>query len=165
VLFLYPMNLHNLSQIFTVFLLSTLKFGFGGVPLAVMVDKFPFFKAITITTAGGVFSTIVFSYLSEWFLEKWHGFRHKYLPYHKHKNVPESKLTKKIREKWGLYGLAFFTPFILSIPIGTLLSVHFYHDKQKVISYMITSIILWDIFFYSFYHYFYPLLITHVHIR
>jgi len=159
------MSLHNFSQIVIVFLLSAVKFGFGGVPLAVMVEKFPFFKAITITAAGGVAGAILFANLSEWVLEKWHAFRNRYFPYRKHKNVPENKLTKRIRERWGLYGLAFFAPFILSIPIGTLLSVHFYHDKQKVISYMIISIVAWDFFFYSFYHYFYPLLITHVHIR
>jgi hypothetical protein len=158
------MSLHNLSQIIIVFLLSMLKFGFGGVPLAVMIDKFPFFKAITITTAGGVASSIIFAYLSEWVLEKWQAFRKRYFPYHEHKHAPESKLTKAIREKWGLYGLAFFTPFILSIPIGTLLSVYFYHDKQKVISYMIVSIVAWDFFFYYFYNYLYPLFASHIHL-
>lgn len=74
-------------------------------------------------------------------------------------------MIKKIREKWGLYGLAFFTPFILSIPIGTLLSVHFYRDKQKVISYMVVSIVAWDLFFYYFYIYFYPIMIHHVHVH
>lgn len=159
------MNLHNLSQVVIVFLLSAVKFGFGGVPLAVMVEKFPFFKAITITAAGGVTGAIVSAYLSEWLLDKWHTFRRRYFPYHDHKNIPENKLTKRIRERWGLYGLAFFAPFILSIPIGTLLSVHFYHDKQKVISYMIISIMAWDLFFYFFYNYLYPLLFTHVHLR
>lgn len=159
------MSLHNLSQIVIVFLMSAIKFGFGGVPLAVMVEKFPLFKAITITTAGGVAGAIVFANISEWVLDKWHAFRNRYFPYRNHKQVPESKLTKKIREKWGLYGLAFFAPFILSIPIGTLLSVHFYHDKQKVISYMIVSIVLWDLFFYYFYNYLYPLMVSHVHLR
>jgi hypothetical protein len=159
------MNLHNFSQIIIVFLLSAVKFGFGGVPLAVMVEKFPFFKAITITAAGAVASTILFANLSEWVLDKWHIFRRRYFPYKVHKNVPEGKLTKKIREKWGLYGLAFFAPLILSIPIGTLLSVHFYRDKQKVISYMIISIVGWDLFFYYFYNYLYPLMATHVHLR
>ena len=156
-------TLHNLWQIFVVFLTSAFKFGFGGVPMAELVYKFPFFKTITITAAGGVMGAILFAYISEWVLDKWDRFRKKYRPYHEHKNVPENKFTKKIREKWGLYGLAFFTPFILSIPIGTLLAVHFYHDKQKVISYMIVSIVGWDFFFYCFYSYLYPLLSTYFH--
>ncbi len=157
------MNFHNLSQIAIVFLLSAVKFGFGGVPLAVMVAKFPFFKAITITTAGAVAGAILFANISEWVLDKWHKYRSKYFPYRERKHIPESKLTKKIREKWGLYGLVFFTPFILSIPIGTLLSVHFYHDKHKIISYMIVSIVAWDFFFYYFYNYFYPLVTSYLH--
>jgi uncharacterized membrane protein len=156
------MNFHSLYQIVIVFLLSAVKFGFGGVPLAVM-EGFPFFKAITITTAGAISGAILFANLSEWFLDKWHKFRNKNFPYRERKHLPENKFTKKIREKWGLYGLAFFTPFILSIPVGTLLSVHFYHDKQKVISYMIVSVICWDFFFYYFYNYLYPLLSTYLH--
>lgn len=159
------MSFHDISQIVIVFLLSTVKFGFGGVPLAVIVAKFPFFKAVTITTAGGITSAIIFAHLSEWVLKKWHNFRAKYFPYHKHKHVPENKLTKKIREKWGLFGLAFFTPFILSIPIGTLLSVYFYPDRQKVVSYMIVSIIAWDLFFYYFYNYLYPMIAPYIHLR
>jgi len=157
------MNLHSLSQMIIVFLLSAVKFGFGGVPLAVIVAKFPFFKAVTITTAGGVTSTIVFAYLSEWIWEKWHAFRSRYSRYYKPKDAGEGKLTKKIREKWGLFGLAFFTPFILSIPIGTMLSVYFYPDRQKVISYMIVSIVAWDLFFYYFYNYLYPMLVAYIH--
>ncbi len=162
------MNLHNLWQIFVVFLLSTVKFGFGGVPIAVLVDKFPFFKAITITAAGGVTSVIIFANISEWVLDKWHKYRMRKFPPHEHherKHAPESKLIKKIREKWGLYGLAFFTPFILSIPIGTLLAVQFYHDKQKVISYMIVSIVAWDFFFYYFYNYLSPHLPHFFHLQ
>lgn len=157
------MNLHNLWQIFSVFLASTVKLGLGGVPLAIY-HKFPFFKAITITTAGGVAGAIFFANFSQWVLDKWDKFRKKYRPYHERKHAPESKLTKKIREKWGLYGLAFFTPFILSIPVGTLLAVHFYHDKQKVISYMIVSIVGWDFFFYYFYNYLLPF-VEHIFIH
>ena len=150
------MILHSLYQIVMVFLLSGFKFGFGGVPLAEFVYKFPFFKLITVTTAGGVTGAILFAYISEWVLDTWHKFRMRKFPQHEHherKHAPESKLVKKIREKWGLYGIAFFTPFILSIPIGTLIAVHFYHDKQKVISYMIVSIVGWVFFFYFFYNY------------
>jgi hypothetical protein len=148
------MNLHNLEEIVLIFLLSMVKFGFGGVPLAVLGLKFPFFKAMTITSAGGVTSAIIFANLSEWVLDKWHHFRVKFFPYKEHKrsSLLNSKLGNKITTKWGLIGLAIFTPFILSIPVGTLLAVHFYHDKQKVIAYMLISIIAWGVLFCLFYN-------------
>lgn len=148
------MNFSNLEEIVIIFLLSMVKFGFGGVPLAVFVAKFPFFKAMTITVAGGVTSAVIFANLSEWVLDKWHHFRVKFFPYKEHKRntLLSSPLANKISAKYGLIGLAAFTPFILSIPIGTLLAVHFYHDKQKIISYMVVSIIVWGVVLCLFYN-------------
>ena len=154
------MNFHNISQMALIFLLSTVKLGFGGVPAAVYA-KFPFFKAVTITSAGGVTGSIVFANLSEWVLKVWNAFRMKFFPYHVHRKVPHGKLAHAIQKRWGLIGLAFFTPFILSIPIGTLLAVHFYHDKHKVLSFMLISITAWDILLYYLYNTFYHSLMAH----
>lgn len=160
------MSLHNLWQMFFIFVLSALKFGFGGVPAAVFA-KYPLFKAVTITTAGGVTGAIVFANISQWALDSWHKFRVKYFPYHKHKpsKILNSKLIHTIKEKWGLAGIAFLTPFFLSIPIGTYLAVHFFHDKQKVVSYMLISITAWDIALYYFYNNFYHLVMHYLQVH
>jgi|SRR6185312_13711019 len=158
------MNLHNLWQAVFIFILSALKFGFGGVPAAVFA-KFPFFKAITITTAGGVTGAIVFANISEWVLASLHKFRVKYFPRRAHKpnRILDSKFAHKVKDRWGLAGLAFFTPFIISIPIGTILAIHFYRDKQKVISYMLVSIAIWDVVLYFFYNNFYHVIAHYFH--
>ena len=158
------MSLHSFWQSIFIFTLSALKFGFGGVPAAVFA-KFPFFKAVTITTAGGVTGAIVFANLSEWAINNWHKFRAKYFPYRPHKpnKILDSKLAHKIKDRWGLAGIAFFTPFILSIPIGTYIAIRYYHDKQKVISYMLVSIAGWDIVLYTFYNNFYHLIVNYIH--
>ena len=151
-------------QVSGIYILSTVKFGFGGVPAAVFA-KFPFFKAVTITTAGGITGSIIFANISEWVIENWYKFREKYIPNRKRKgkSIIESKFVQNIKNKWGLAGIAFFTPFILSIPVGTFLAVRFYPDKQKVISYMLISITLWDILLYFLYHKFYNLLLPIFH--
>jgi hypothetical protein len=158
------MDLHSLWQGIFIFLLSALKFGFGGVPAAVFA-KFPFFKAVTITTGGGVFGAFIFANISEWALNSWHKFRLKYFSKSKNVNIAlaDRKLARFIKEKWGLAGIAFFTPFILSIPIGTSLAVHFYKDKQKVLSYMLVSITIWDIILYFFYNNFYHVILHYLH--
>jgi hypothetical protein len=158
------MDLHGLWQMLLIFILSALKFGFGGVPAAVFA-KFPFFKAVTITTAGGVVGAIVFANISQWALDTWHKFRVKYIPYRKDKahGLTDSKFAHMVKDKWGLAGIAFFTPILLSIPIGTSLAVHFYRDKQKVISYMLISIVIWDIILYFFYNNFYKVLAPYFH--
>lgn len=158
------MNFHNLWQVIFIFILSALKFGFGGVPAAVFA-KFPFFKAVTITTAGGIFGAILFANISEWAIKAWHNFKVRYFPHKEHKpnKILDSKLAHRIKDKWGLTGIAFFTPFILSIPIGTYLAMQFYRDKQKVISYMLVSITAWDIVLYFFYNNFYHVLMHYIH--
>jgi hypothetical protein len=155
---------HELKQAFGIFTLSTVKFGFGGVPLAILAH-FPFFKAVTITTAGGVTGSILFANISEWALDGWYKFRTKYLPYRKQngKTILDSKFVQKVKDKWGLAGLAFFTPIVLSIPIGTMLAVRFYADKQKVISYMLVSIAMWDVALYFLYNHFYNVLYHYFH--
>jgi hypothetical protein len=158
------MNWHDVWQVTGIYVLSTVKFGFGGVPAAVFAN-FPFFKAVTITTAGGITGSILFANISEWVIVHWNKFRDKYIPSKRKnkKNILESKFVQNIKNKWGLAGIAFFTPFILSIPVGTFLAVRFFPDKQKVISYMLISITLWDILLYFLYHKFYNLLLPIFH--
>jgi hypothetical protein len=158
------MSWHDVWQISGIYVLSTVKFGFGGVPAAIFA-KFPFFKAVTITTAGGITGSIVFANISEWVIEHWYVFREKYFPARKkkRKSILDSKFVHKVKDRWGLAGIAFMTPFILSIPIGTFLAVRFFQDKQKVISYMLISITLWDIVLYFLYHKFYNLLLPVFH--
>ncbi|MGP8217287.1 MAG: hypothetical protein ACLQQ4_17095 [Bacteroidia bacterium] len=155
---------HDIKQIAGIFTLSTVKFGFGGIPLAVFAH-FPFFKGVTITTAGGVTGSIVFANVSELVLATWVKFRMKYLPYRKPKNktILDSKFAHKVKDKWGLAGIAFFTPLFLSIPIGTMLAVRFYQDKQRVISYMLISIAAWDIVLYFLYNHFYSFISHYFH--
>src|ERR1700740_2137916 len=117
------MGWHEVKQILGIFSLSTVKFGFGGVPWAVFAHM-PFFEAVTLTTAGGVTGSIVFAHISEWALDTWYKLRLKYIPYRKArtKTVLDNKFVQKVKARWGLAGLAFFTPIIISIPIGTMLA-------------------------------------------
>ena len=155
---------HEIKQIAGIFTLSTVKFGFGGVPWAVFAN-YNFFKAVTITTAGGVTGSIVFANISEWVLENWHKFRQRYWPQkkEKQKSILDNKFFHKVKDRWGLAGIAFFTPIVLSIPIGAILAVRFYQDKQKVISYMLISIVIWDVILYFLYHTFYNQLAHYFH--
>jgi hypothetical protein len=142
-------------QALLIFLLSTVKLGFGGIPAAVLA-KFHFLKAVSITSAGGITGSVVFAYQSKRVLNLWNRFRLKFFPHHKPGEYMYGKLAHKIHTKLGLPGLAFLSPFILSIPIGTILAVHLHGNKLRVLSFMIVSITFWDIVLYylyiSFYH-------------
>lgn len=138
----------ELLKIISVFLLSSVKFGIGGVPAAVFAN-FPFFKAMLITISGGITGVVVFAYLSDWIN-------------HRLKNIGSKKpkkqftLTNKIivyvKKYFGLIGISIITPLVLSIPLGVFIAVKFYHDKNKVIRYMFVSITVWAVVLYYSLH-------------
>lgn len=136
-------------KILSVFLLSSVKFGIGGVPAAVFAN-FPFFKAMLITITGGMTGVMVFTYLSEWVekkLEKWFP----------RKNKKKFTLTNKtivyVKKYFGLVGISIITPILLSIPLGVFIAVRFYHhDKNKIIRYMFVSITAWAVLIYYILH-------------
>ncbi len=47
-------------------------------------------------------------------------------------------------KKYGLIGVAFLTPVIISIPIGTIIANTFEENKKKIFLYMFFSILFWS---------------------
>ena len=157
----------SVFKLFQVLLLSGLKFLFGP-PLSFKLG-FNFFQTILTTTIGGVMGVIFFYFLSEIIL---HLFR-KVWPYLKsffidQKKViikPIKKTNEKIkktfslknkiivyaRKKYGLWGIAFLTPILLSIPVGTFLANKYYKNKKSVLLSLTLSIVCWSIIMSSIY--------------
>ncbi|MES2591066.1 MAG: hypothetical protein V4608_04190 [Bacteroidota bacterium] len=139
----------------SVFLMSTVKFVLGGIPLAVMYYEFTFFEAVTVTSLGGFTGATFFVYSSN-----------KLISYFKkrkaQKQIDNPKPKKKIftrtnkiivivKHRFGLFGIALITPLILSIPIGCFIAVRYFKDKQRILIYMFGSILFWAITMYYLY--------------
>ncbi|MEI6487891.1 MAG: hypothetical protein WCP52_02950 [Bacteroidota bacterium] len=142
-------------EIFAVFILSTVKFVFGGVPLA-LTYNFSFFESVTITSLGGFTGAIFFVYISEKLIVNYKKRIEKKL-------IPIEKKNKKkiftrrrrfiirVKQQFGLTGIAALTPLILSIPFGCFIAVRYFKDKQMVLIYIFTSILSWSIVSYYLY--------------
>lgn len=152
------MGTKEFIEIAGVFGLSAIKFGVAGVPAAVFA-KLSFFKALTVTVTGGYAGVLFFTYLSDRLIRFFHKVNNRF--FKKENQVPKKKFTKTnrliiiVKQKFGLAGLAIVTPLILSIPLGIFLAVRYYHNKQKIVSYMFVSIFAWAILLYFFYHFIY----------
>lgn len=59
--------------------------------------------------------------------------------------TPQSRKFVRIWRKYGLVGVAFLTPVILSIPIGTVIANAFEDNKKKIFVYMFFSILFWSL--------------------
>lgn len=134
--------------------MSTVKFVFGGVPLALGLG-FSFFQAVTVTSLGGFVGVTVFVYTSD-----------KLIAYLKKRKILKqldnpNQIRKKsftrtnkiiiiVKQRFGLLGISLLTPLLLSIPIGCFLAVRYFNDKQRILIYMFGSILFWSVSISSF---------------
>ncbi|MCX8081565.1 MAG: hypothetical protein N3F09_10055 [Bacteroidia bacterium] len=106
------------------------------------------FPAIFLMVAGGAFTgSIIFSTLSE----KLFGWWNRRFPYRlKSAKIKKIRRIIRIKEKFGLWGIALLSPVLLSYPGGCFISVKFFKQKWKIIFAMTLSASFWTTFFYVF---------------
>ena len=148
----------ELWEILGVFALSAVKFGIAGVPAAVFA-KFSFFKAVLVTTCGGITGAVVFTHLSHRIIHFY--FKTKDKLQSKKPAVPKKKFTAtnkliiKAKQKFGLTGIAIITPLIMSFPLGCFVAVRYFHNRQKIILFMSVCTFGWSMLLFVFYNFFY----------
>jgi hypothetical protein len=136
---------------FTVFLTCIFFFKFG-VPTAIAFYGNNFISFFLVCTAGGVTGNILFTYLSAAILKKIHDYRAKRNLIHKKPIFTKfNRRVIRIKQRFGLYGIAFITPVFLSTPLGAFLAERFFRDKKKIILFLSISTIFWELLFYSIY--------------
>ncbi|MFN8416393.1 MAG: hypothetical protein U0U66_08685 [Cytophagaceae bacterium] len=122
----------------SVFLVSMVKFGLGPV-VGIAGGLHPI--EIMLLMIAGMMATVVFlsTYLGDIFYE---FMKH---TFYKNSKVfsPKTRRIVKIWNSYGMYGIAFFTPIILSPIGGTLVSVTFGESKYKIMTYMLVSALFW----------------------
>jgi len=136
-------------KIVSVFLLSSIKFVFGGVPMALGL-KFSFFEAVLVTSAGGFTGVVTFVVLSEKliaFISKRNASKIEKNPAIaiKKKFTRTNKTIIIVKQRFGLLGFSLMVPFLVPIPIGCFLAVRYFNDKKKIIGYLFGSILFWSI--------------------
>lgn len=57
----------------------------------------------------------------------------------------KSRFIAKIKSTYGLWGIVFATPVLLTIPVGAFLANKYYSSRKYIVLYMILSIIGWAV--------------------
>lgn len=134
--------MNNLLEILGWVLLSSVKFVLAIIPLLASSPRVWFYD-IFIVAAGGCLGVFVFTFLGSvisHYLSRFHFFKIKY------KNL---KRFIRIKNGYGLIGIAFLTPLVISIPVGCILSAAIERDKWRVIRLQVSSVCLWSIFLFG----------------
>ena len=144
--------MESVWEIISVFLLSTVKFVFGAVPMALSFG-FSFFEAVTVTSLGGFTGVTFFVLMSD----KLITYFKKRSALQQHEDKPAKKIFTrrnktivKVKHRYGLAGIALLTPLLLSIPIGCFIAVRYFKNKQQILFYMFGAIMFWSVFISSF---------------
>lgn len=128
----------NWGHLTTVFLLATFKFMFA--PSTGSVLDLPFWHTYFAAVAGGTLSALFFFFLSEIIIK----YNHKKkvarnlelekqglpIPYKK-KFTKTNRFVIRLKWKLGMYGICFWAPFLLSVPIGSMVVAKFYGKLKK----------------------------------
>ncbi len=130
-------------EIISVFLMSAIKF--FAAPWLAKTFGFGYLQTIVITSIGGILGVFVFFNLGARIVRFFPNF---FKPINKNRKIftKKNKLYVKIIRDYGLFGIAIFSPILISIPVGSFLAARFF-EKQKKMTLLIMSmaVILWSV--------------------
>lgn len=126
-----------LKAISGVYFPSMLKFFLG--PLSGYALKLNLFTTILSTVAGMMTVVIAFAFAGDWIKK---NLMNRFFP-HRKKISDSSKRFVTLWRKYGIAGVAFLTPLVLTPIVGCLIAVSFGASKNKLIFYMFISAAFW----------------------
>ncbi|MFB0948343.1 MAG: putative membrane protein [Spirosomataceae bacterium] len=139
----------NLFSYFSVIGVSSLKFLLG--PITGLAVGLEWYETYACTVLGMMLTNVVIMTLSG-FLKKTASLFFK----NKKKREVFTKTNRfaiKVRQRVGLWGIAFLTPAIFTPPIGVILAVAFRYDRKEIFTKMLVSAIVWGLVMVFFFYY------------
>jgi uncharacterized membrane protein YidH (DUF202 family) len=131
----------NIGGMIAVAFVCFLKLIITGIPAAAL-EGLTFWETFFSAWIGGSIGIIFFTYL----IDSISQFFKKLFPRKKKKIIftRRNRMIVTIKKKFGLYGIAFLTPFIFSMPLGAFIALRFYSDKVQIIRFMLVSVLFWS---------------------
>ena len=128
-------------KILSTIALSGVKHTFGGVPLAAGYG-FSYIEIALYCTIGGIVGSVAFMFFQRGIEFVWR----KVFPQKRKKRTFtwKNKLVVRVKQRFGLWGIAFITPPLLSIPVGTIIASSLWKQKGRVLFALTLSVIFWS---------------------
>lgn len=126
-----------------------------GMPTLVIYFKFDFFYSFVFSVGSGFLGSVVYTYFSYYIIKWWNYFKQKWQKHPSKIFTKQNRRIIRIKNTFGLTGIAILSPVLLSIPLGAFLGEKFYKNKKKVILYLNASILFWFLTLYMLMKFFY----------
>jgi len=122
----------------SVYLSSMIKFFFG--PIGGKAAGLHLITTMIVTVAGMMTMVVAFTYFGD--------FIRKHIIERFRKPKPEGQNTEKkqsVFKRYGLAGVAFLTPILLTPIGGTLVAISMSKSREKILLYMLISACVWSV--------------------
>jgi hypothetical protein len=133
----------------TIILFCTWKFA-ATFPVAIYIMKMSVTETLIYTNLGGAIGTLIFVFLSDTLIKLWNNYWPEYLKLRDKKKKAFTKRNRRfvnIKVKYGLIGIVILSPVILSIPLGSFLTVKYYGARITNIIWLIAGQVFWSVFY------------------
>ncbi|HEV7231709.1 MAG TPA: hypothetical protein VGO45_10300 [Bacteroidia bacterium] len=117
-----------------------------------------FKESILSTTAGGIAGILAFGFIGELISDYWAKITAFFLSvfgkrskeeaarYSRRKFKWMTRFIVKVKSRLGLFGLAFLSPCLISIPLGALACMSFFsHRRKEAFLYLFVSLAFWSV--------------------
>ncbi|NBV92178.1 MAG: hypothetical protein EBR91_08425 [Flavobacteriia bacterium] len=137
----------------SMFLLSMVKFMFAAAPGA--HQEVPFWATVVSIMLGAMISSAFFYFGSEWVIKYTQERKAKKealllekggVPKGKKNFTRTNKLIIRIKNTFGIYGICFLAPLIITIPLGSIVCAKFYGDQKRTFLIMAIGIMVNAVF-------------------
>jgi uncharacterized membrane protein len=133
----------NFAKYLSVIAISMLKF--AGGPLTGLATKLSWIETVLCSVIGMMLTVSLVVFSGEFFGRIFRKKKSK-------KFTKMARIAVKIRQRFGLAGIAFLTPILFTPPLGAALSIAFRYNKKAIFIQMLISAVGWGIvqtlFFY-----------------
>ena len=102
-------------------------------------------KLYFVTTLGGVLGVFLFFNLGSRIV---HFFPNYFKPINTKRKIftKKNKFYVKLIRNYGLFGIAIFSPILISIPVGSFLAARFFENqKTMALAIMCAAVLIWSV--------------------
>lgn len=142
-------------QALLIFAVAMVKFAFAqGMATGL---GFGFLATWSISTAGGCTGVFLFFHAGAWLMERARRTKLRRQAEGRTSKRAFSRTNRaiiRVKRSQGLTGLAFLTPTLISIPIGSLLAAKYFRHDRRTLPIMLSSVAIWGLVFTAFWQLF-----------